>query len=122
MFSRITSYNVCYTKLLRDKVADQISDALLDEFLSQDPESKVACDRITSYNVCYTKLLRGGFLFAMCSGTDSYDIALAAEGVDICGPMFDGDPMDPAAQNKLDYSKTLAFQNFTISTNPYEFV
>lgn len=63
----------------------------------------------------------GGFLFAMCSGTDSYDIALAAEGVDICGPMFDGDPIDPTAQSKLDYSKTLAFQNFKISTNPYEY-
>jgi len=63
----------------------------------------------------------GGFLFAMCSGTDSYDIALAAQNVDICGPMFDGDPMDPAAQSKLDYSQTLAFQNFKISTNPYEY-
>ncbi|MBN2663771.1 MAG: asparagine synthetase B [Bacteroidales bacterium] len=66
-------------------------------------------------------IFNGGFLFAMCSGTDSYDIALAAEGVDICGPMFDGDPMDPAAQTKLDFTKTLAFENFTISTNPYEY-
>lgn len=66
-------------------------------------------------------IFNGGFLFAMCSGTDSYDIALAAEGVDICGPMFDGDPMDPAAQSKLDFTKTLAFENFTISTNPYEY-
>ena len=66
-------------------------------------------------------IYNGGFLFAMCSGTDSYDIALAAEGVDICQPMFDGDPIDPNAQSKLDYSKTLAFQNFKISTNPYEY-
>src|SRR5690606_21819326 len=51
----------------------------------------------------------GGFLFAMCSGTDSFDIALAAEGVDICENMFDGDPADPAAQQKLDFSKTFAF-------------
>ncbi len=63
----------------------------------------------------------GGFLFAMCSGTDTYDIALAADGVDICPTPFDGDPMDPNAQQKLDFSKTLAFQNFTISTNPYEY-
>ena len=63
----------------------------------------------------------GGFLFAMCSGTDSYDIALAAEGVDICHPMFDGDDIDPDAQSKLDYSKTLAFTDFEISTNPYEY-
>ncbi|MBN2891685.1 MAG: asparagine synthetase B [Bacteroidales bacterium] len=66
-------------------------------------------------------IFNGGFLFAMCSGTDSYDIALAAEGVDICQPMFDGDPIDADAQSKLDYSKTLAFQNFKISTNPYEY-
>ena len=63
----------------------------------------------------------GGFLFAMCSATDSFDIALAAEGVDICGPMFDGDAADPDAQNKLDYSKTLAFKDFTLVRNPAEY-
>lgn len=63
----------------------------------------------------------GGFLFAMCSATDTYDIALAAEGLDICGPMFDGDPMDPTAQSKLDYSKTFAFKDFKLRTNPYEY-
>ena len=64
---------------------------------------------------------KGGFLFAMCSATDTYDIALAAENVDICDSPFDGDPMDPNAQKKLDYDKTLAFYNFKISTNPYEY-
>ena len=65
----------------------------------------------------------GGFLFAMCSATDSFDIALSAEGVDICESMFDGDPADPNAQSKLDYSKCLAFTNFTLVKNPmiYEF-
>jgi len=63
----------------------------------------------------------GGYLFSMCSAPDSYDVALAAEGVDICGPMFDGDPMDPNAQAKLDYSKCFAFRDFSISTNPYEY-
>ena len=63
----------------------------------------------------------GGFMFAMCSAPDSFDVALAAEGVDICGPMFDGDPMDPNAQEKLDFSKTFAFRNFTIVTNPVEY-
>ena len=63
----------------------------------------------------------GGFLFAMCSATDSYDIALSAEGVDICAEMFDGDPMDPNMQSKLDYDKTLAFTNFKLVTNPYEY-
>ncbi len=62
---------------------------------------------------------QGGFLFAMCSATDSYDISLAAENVDICAPMFDGDPADPDAQKKLDYSKTLAFTNFKLEMNPY---
>jgi len=57
----------------------------------------------------------------MCSAPDSYDIALAAEGVDICAAQFDGDPMDPQAQSKLDFSKTFAFENFRISTNPYEY-
>lgn len=61
----------------------------------------------------------GGFLFAMCSATDSYDIALAAEGVDICQDMFDGDPADPNAQRKLDYSKTFAFKNFKLVMDPY---
>jgi len=63
----------------------------------------------------------GGFLFTMCSGTDSYDIALSAEGVDICDHMYDGDPSDPGAQNKLDYNKTFAFKNFKLINNPLEY-
>lgn len=65
----------------------------------------------------------GGFLFAMCSGTDSFDIALAATGVDICERMFDGDAADPQAQSKLDFSKSFAFHNFHLDLNPmnYEF-
>lgn len=63
----------------------------------------------------------GGFLFAMCSGTDTFDIALAAEGVDIVPSPFDGDPMDPNADEKLDFNKTLAFHNFSLSTNPAEY-
>ena len=65
----------------------------------------------------------GGFLFAMCSGTDTFDIALSAEGVDICERMFDGDAADPDAQSKLDYTKTVAFKDFKLDVNPnnYEF-
>lgn len=63
----------------------------------------------------------GGFLFAMCSGTESFDIALAAEGIDICETMFDGDPADNDAQRKLDFSKTFAFQNFRLDMNPYNY-
>jgi hypothetical protein len=65
----------------------------------------------------------GGFLFAMCSATDSFDIALAAEDIDICEMMFDGDPADPDAQSKLNYSKCIAFTDFTLVKDPmkYEF-
>lgn len=63
----------------------------------------------------------GGFLFAMCSATDTYDIALAAEGIDICQPMFDGDGISPSASEQLDYSKTFAFKDFRISMNPNEY-
>lgn len=63
----------------------------------------------------------GGYLFSMCSAPDSYDVALAAEGIDICDVMFDGDPPDPQANSKLDYSKCFAFENFTLSLNPYEY-
>ncbi|WP_100614516.1 asparagine synthetase B [Confluentibacter citreus] len=68
-------------------------------------------------------VIGGGFMFAMCSAADSFDIALAAEGLDICEPMFDGDGSDPGYQNKIDYNKTFAFTNFTLEQNPmvYEF-
>lgn len=63
----------------------------------------------------------GGFLFSMCSGTDSYDIALAAENTDICESMYDHDPMAPNAQASLDFSKTIAFKDFTLVTNPLQY-
>ena len=66
-------------------------------------------------------VMGGGFLFAMCSAPDSYDVALAAEGVDICDVMFDGDPMQPDAQQRLDFDKCFAFKDFRISTNPQEY-
>ena len=68
-------------------------------------------------------VMGGGFLFAMCSATDSYDIALASQNTDICAHMFDGDPIEVNAESKLDFSQTLAFKDFTIVKNPnrYEF-
>jgi hypothetical protein len=62
---------------------------------------------------------KGGFLFAMCSATDSYDIALSAIGVDICEQMYDGDAADPASQQEILYDNTLAFTNFKLEMNPY---
>jgi hypothetical protein len=66
---------------------------------------------------------QGGFMFAMCSATDTYDIALAAMNVDIVDRMYDGDPPDPDAQNKLDFTNTFAFENFKLEMNPliYEY-
>ncbi|MDE5607206.1 MAG: asparagine synthetase B, partial [Bacteroidales bacterium] len=66
-------------------------------------------------------VMGGGFLFAMCSAPDSYDVALAAEGLDICAEPFDGDPMTPDAQQRLDYGKTFAFTGFKIETDPYRY-
>jgi hypothetical protein len=63
----------------------------------------------------------GGFLFAMCSGTDTFDIALAATGTDIVPAEFDGDPVDPNAQSQLDYGRTFAFRDFDLSFNPMEY-
>ncbi len=68
-------------------------------------------------------VLGGGFMFAMCSATDSFDIALAAQSLDICEPMFDGDGSTPNYQSQLDYSKTFAFKDFILERDPkvYEF-
>jgi hypothetical protein len=68
-------------------------------------------------------VLGGGFMFAMCSATDTFDIALASQEIDICEPMFDGDKTTPNYQSKLDYSKTFAFKDFILKRDPnvYEF-
>ena len=66
-------------------------------------------------------VFKGGFLFAMCSATDTIDIALAAEGVDICQSMFDGDAADPTCNSKLNYTNCFAFENFKVSLDPAEY-
>lgn len=85
--------------------------------------SKVSQEKLAVAQKIRDFTLGGGFLFAMCSATDSYDIALAAEGVDICEYMFDGDGTDAGYQNKMDYNKTFAFKDFRLEQNPnvYEF-
>ncbi len=80
-------------------------------------------DKVSQLKLAVAKKIKdyvaaGGFMFAMCSATDTYDIALAAEGLDICAEVFDGDTYDPNANQKLDYSKTFAFRNFEIILNP----
>ncbi len=66
-------------------------------------------------------VMNGGFLFAMCSGADTFDIALAAHNTDIVPSEYDGDPIDPNAANELDFSQTLAFENFEVVFNPAEY-
>ncbi|MEE4257993.1 MAG: asparagine synthetase B [Bacteroidales bacterium] len=83
-------------------------------------------DKVSQCKLAVAKKIReyvagGGYLFAMCSATDSYDVALAADGVDICDVMYDGDPMDPDAQERLDYSQCFAFTDFTLKTSPHEY-
>lgn len=83
-------------------------------------------DKVSQLKLFVVKTIRdyvanGGFLFAMCSATDTYDIALAAENVDICEHMFDGDPADPAAQQKLNFGNTFAFKDFMLNMNPFEY-
>lgn len=82
-------------------------------FLKVSEMKRVVASEVRNY------LELGGFLFAMCAATDTYDIAMAAGKVDICESMYDGDPADPDMNGKLDYEQTLAFTDFTVEPNPY---
>ncbi|MEQ9426054.1 MAG: asparagine synthetase B [Cyclobacteriaceae bacterium] len=81
--------------------------------------NKVSQLKLSVVNRIKAYVVSGGFLFAMCSATDTYDITLAGEGIDMIDRMYDGDPPDPRAQQKLDFQKTFAFENFIIERNPY---
>ncbi|AXB55108.1 asparagine synthetase B [Flavobacterium fluviale] len=90
--------------------------------------AKLGYDKVAQEKGAVAKKIRdfvigGGFMFAMCSATDSFDIALAADGVDICETMFDGDPSELNYQSKLNYNNSFAFKNFTLERKPevYEF-
>ncbi|WP_442846329.1 asparagine synthetase B [Leeuwenhoekiella sp. H156] len=84
---------------------------------------KVSQEKLAVANKISDYVIGGGFMFAMCSATDSFDIALSAEGVDICEPMFDGDASDPNYQSRISFERTFAFQDFMLEKNParYEF-
>ncbi|MBO6515498.1 MAG: asparagine synthetase B [Bacteroidia bacterium] len=91
---------------------------------AEEMAAKHGFEKVSELKLAVVKKIRdftlgGGFLFAMCSATDSYDIALAADGVDICEEMYDGDRADPNAQSKLDFSKTFAFKDIQLERNPY---
>ncbi len=90
--------------------------------------TKLGFNKVSEEKLAVAKKIRdyvigGGFMFAMCSATDSFDIALSAEGVDICESMFDGDPSDLSYQSQIDYSRTFAFKDYQLERNPvvYEF-
>ncbi len=88
--------------------------------------AELGFDKVSLLKLAVVKQIKqfvgaGGFMFAMCAATDTYDIALAAEGVDIVHEYFDGDPMDPNADEKLDFSRTFAFRDFTLVRNPLEY-
>lgn len=91
--------------------------------MQNETAKKLGYEKVSQLKLAVVKKIRdfvlgGGFMFAMCSAPDSFDIALAADGVDICAEMFDGDPIDPNAQSKLDYSNCFAFKDFHIVTDP----
>ena len=86
---------------------------------AEDLSKKLGYDKVSKEKLAVAIKIRdfvigGGFMFAMCSAADSFDIALAAEGVDICETMFDGDPSEIDYQNKIDFNKTFAFKDFTL--------
>ena len=85
--------------------------------------SKVSEEKLAVALKIRDYVIGGGFMFAMCSATDSFDIALAAEGVDIVEAMFDGDPSEPGYQAQIDFNKTFAFTDFELERSPmvYEF-
>jgi hypothetical protein len=87
---------------------------------------KYGYKKVSQLKLAVAKKLRdfiagGGYLFAMCSAPDSFDVSLAADGVDICETPFDGDGMDPAANKKLNYDNCIAFTDFSVVKNPYEY-
>jgi len=97
-----------------------------DQKLNEAKARKHGFSKVSQLKLAVAKKIKafvggGGYLFAMCSATDSYDIALSAEGTDICDHMYDGDAPDPNAQNQLDFSRTFAFKEFQLKKNPYEY-
>lgn len=92
--------------------------------VNEEMAQKLGFSKVSQMKLAVVKKIRefvagGGYLFSMCSAPDSYDVALAADGVDICDVMFDHDPADPNAQSALEYDNCFAFRNFKLVTNPY---
>ena len=94
--------------------------------INEETAHALGFEKVSDCKLAVSKKIRdyvigGGYLFAMCSAPDSYDVALSADGIDICDIVFDDDPMDPDAQSRLNYDNCFAFTNFALSVNPYEY-
>jgi hypothetical protein len=94
--------------------------------LSEESARNLGFNKVSELKLAVAKKIRdfvvgGGYLFSMCSAPDSFDLSLAADGTDICDVMFDGDPADPHAQEKLNFENCFAFSNFAIVSNPYQY-
>ena len=90
---------------------------------SEELAKSLGFDKVSMLKLAVAKKIKeyvegGGFMFAMCSATDTYDIALAAEGLDICDKVYDGDTYDAEASSKLDFTRTFAFKDFQLIANP----
>jgi hypothetical protein len=95
--------------------------AKMEDLARQNGFEKVSQLKLAVVKKIREYVIGGGFMFAMCSATDTYDIALASDGVDICAQYYDGDPAEPDAQSRLSFANTFAFQNFELSKNPLEY-
>ena len=94
--------------------------------VQEESAGKLGFSKVSQMKLAVAKKIRdfvagGGYLFSMCSAPDSYDVALSADGIDICDVMFDGDPPDPGGQSKLNFGNCFAFENFALVTNPYQY-
>lgn len=94
--------------------------------IQEETARRLGFGKVSEMKLAVSKKIRdfvagGGYLFSMCSAPDSYDVSLSAEGIDICDVMFDGDPADPSAQEKLNFHNCFAFENFFLVTNPYQY-
>lgn len=97
---------------------------LMQKETNEQMAAKLGFSKVSKLKLAVVKKLKeyianGGFLFTMCSATDTYDIALASQYTDICDVMYDGDQFDPDANSKLDFSETIALENFQVELNPY---
>ena len=97
-------------------------------FMAEKNAKKLGFSKVSEMKLAVAQNIKnfvigGGFLFTMCSGTDSFDISLAAHKTDICEQIFDGDPSEHSCQEKMDFNNGFAFEDYKLEKNPlvYEY-